>query len=105
MVTYANEAHGINLAIQHYFPGMSDLSFVGMQMPVVLYSPHTASMSLWGKEYSLPLVEISELNLSVLNLGPLGKDAHQWTERLDINHAFETLYDMLPKTIQKLLKM
>ncbi len=36
-------------------------------------------------------------------MGPVGKDAHQWTERLDVNYAFETLLDMLPICIEKLL--
>ncbi|MGH0544074.1 hypothetical protein ACQVPW_21505 [Bacillus cereus] len=47
--------------------------------------------------------EIEEFDVPVLNMVPVGKDAHQWTERLDVNYAFETLLDMLPKCIEKLL--
>ncbi|MCI4060481.1 peptidase M20, partial [Bacillus cereus] len=30
-------------------------------------------------------------------------DAHLWTVRLDVNYSFETIFDLLPKCIVKLL--
>jgi arginine utilization protein RocB len=60
-------------------------------------------MPLWGKGYSIPLDVLEELNIPVLNLGPIGRDAHKWTERLDIDNAFNILRDMLSVTINRLL--
>ena len=83
--------------------GISDLSYVGLQYPLDSMSSLVDNMPLWDKGYSIPLQELEEFDVSVLNMGPVGKDAHQWTERLDVNYAFETLLDMLPKCIEKLL--
>lgn len=104
MIDYAVEKHHVHLVNQHYFGGLSDLSYVGLQQPVSSIEPLVVNMPLWNKGYSLPLVELEMLNLPVLNLGPVGRDAHKWTERLDVDYAFETLLDMLKTAIHKLLK-
>ncbi|WP_251026998.1 MIP/aquaporin family protein [Bacillus sp. ISL-46] len=52
---------------------------------------------------SVPLDVLESLNIPVLNLGPVGKDAHKWTERLDVDNAFEPLRDMLSITVNLLL--
>ena len=61
-------------------------------------------MPLYGNGYSLPIDDLRVLNVPVINVGPIGKDAHQWTERIDLQFAFETLADLLPYTICKLLR-
>ncbi|PEJ40296.1 M20/M25/M40 family metallo-hydrolase [Bacillus pseudomycoides] len=103
MERYAHYNHGITFKNQNYFGGISDLSYVGLQYPVDSMSSLVENMPLWDKGYSIPLQELEEFDVPVLNMGPVGKDAHQWTERLDINYAFETLLDMLPICIEKLL--
>ncbi|WP_439741212.1 M20/M25/M40 family metallo-hydrolase [Bacillus pseudomycoides] len=103
MERYAHYNHGITFENQNYFGGISDLSYVGLQYPVDSMSSLVENMPLWDKGYSIPLQELEEFDVPVLNMGPVGKDAHQWTERLDINYAFETLLDMLPICIEKLL--
>jgi arginine utilization protein RocB len=37
----------------------------------------------------------------VLNIGPIGRDAHQWTERLNVPFAFETVKEWLEYTIKE----
>lgn len=103
MEKYAHYNHKITFENQNYFGGISDLSYVGLQYPLDSMSSLVDNMPLWDKGYSIPLQELEEFDVPVLNMGPVGKDAHQWTERLDVNYAFETLLDMLPKCIEKLL--
>ena len=102
MEKYAHQTHGITFKSQNYFGGISDLSYVGLQYPANSMRPLITNMPLWNNGYSIPLRELEEFDVPVLNMGPVGRDAHQWTERLDIDYAFETLLDMLPVCIQKL---
>ncbi|WP_242143454.1 MULTISPECIES: M20/M25/M40 family metallo-hydrolase [unclassified Bacillus cereus group] len=101
--SYGHDQHGVTFKTQNYFGGISDLSYVGLQYPVEAMTSLVENMPLWNKGYSIPLQELAEFNVPVLNVGPVGKDAHQWTERLDVNYAFETLLDMLPVCIDRLL--
>ncbi|MDP1442131.1 M20/M25/M40 family metallo-hydrolase [Priestia megaterium] len=103
MEKYAYENHNVTFKKQNYFGGISDLSYVGLQYPPESMKPLTTNMPLWNNGYSVPLDELERFNVPVLNVGPVGKDAHQWTERLDIDYAFGTLLDMLPVCIHKLL--
>jgi arginine utilization protein RocB len=66
--------------------------------------PLVANMPMWDQGYSIPLQELEAFDVPVMNLGPVGRDAHQWTERLDVDYAFDTLMDMLPRCIHSLLK-
>jgi arginine utilization protein RocB len=104
MITYAEEKHEVALHKQNYFGGISDLSYIGSSQPVSALSPLISNMPLWEKGYTVPLEKIETLNLPVLNLGPVGRDAHKWTERLDVDYAFEKLTEMLLVVINKLLK-
>ncbi|WP_141432587.1 M20/M25/M40 family metallo-hydrolase [Bacillus sp. 03113] len=103
MEKYANEFHDISFEKINYFNGISDLSYVGLQHPVDSMKSLTANMPLWDKGYSVPLRKLELFDVPVLNMGPVGFDAHQWTERLDLDYAFETLMDMLPVCINSLL--
>lgn len=104
MKTYARDQHQVNLVKQNYFGGISDLSYVGLQYPAASMQPLVANMPLWDNGYSIPLQELEAFDVPVMNLGPVGRDAHQWTERLDVDYAFDTLKDMLPRCIQSLLR-
>ncbi|WCK55192.1 M20/M25/M40 family metallo-hydrolase [Aneurinibacillus sp. Ricciae_BoGa-3] len=104
MIRYAKKKHDVVLYKQNYFAGISDLSYTGLSQPISSLHTLISNMPLWGKGYTLPLEELRELNLPVLNIGPVGRDAHKWTERLDVDYAFETLVDMLTAAINLLFR-
>ncbi|MFD2368762.1 M20/M25/M40 family metallo-hydrolase [Brevibacillus sp. GCM10020057] len=104
MEAYAQGQHQVTLVHQHYFGGISDLSYVGLQYPAASMQPLVANMPMWDRGYSIPLHELEAFDVPVMNLGPIGRDAHQWTERLDVDYAFGTLLDMLPRCIHSLLQ-
>lgn len=58
------------------------------------------NMLMWKDIYYIPLEDIKELSMPVLNLGPWGKDFHKYTERVNI----EDLYYRTPLLINKLIK-
>ncbi|QPA30888.1 M20/M25/M40 family metallo-hydrolase [Thermaerobacillus caldiproteolyticus] len=98
---HASEKHGVKIVQQHYFGGISDLSYVGLQQPFSSLRALTANMPMWKRGYDLPLEALKKLNVPVLNVGPVGRDAHQWTERLNVPLAFETMKELLEYTIQE----
>ncbi|MCM3117569.1 M20/M25/M40 family metallo-hydrolase [Neobacillus sp. MER 74] len=103
IIGYAKNTDDIELKNQNYFAGLSDLSYVSLEKPASSLKDLTSNMPLWGKGYHVPLDVLENLNIPVLNLGPVGKDAHKWTERLDVDHAFGALRDMLSITVNLLL--
>lgn len=81
-----------------YFMGLSDLSYVtssNMETDAL-----QRNMPLWHEEvYSIHFTALAKLHAQVLNLGPWGKDLHQWTERVylpDVEHLVEEIHDLLP---------
>ena len=102
IIEYTETNYNLELKEMKYYPGLSDLSYTGLQQPVSSLELVTLNMPLWGKGYSIPLNELKQLNVPVINVGPVGKDAHKWTERLDVDYAFETLKDMLTVTVNKI---
>jgi arginine utilization protein RocB len=101
---YGEQNYQLHFKHQRYFPGLSDLSFVGLEQPKESLMPLISNMPLFGSQYTLPIQELKELNIPVMNVGPRGKDAHKWTERLDVPYTFEILPHLLDYTIKQLLQ-
>jgi len=95
MVAYGESRHDLGLHPQRYYAGLSDLSFVGTEM--VLEAANIVQDNMPGGEtlYPVPWAELQQFQVPVFNLGPIGRDAHQWTERLDLDYADGPLRDLL----------
>lgn len=104
IIVMAMKQYEINMKEQLYFGGISDLSYTGLVQSSSSLAKLIGNMPLWGSLYSLPLKELQQLQLPVLNIGPRGKDAHKWTERLDVDYATGPLQNMLQTAIEKLLE-
>ncbi len=100
---YGTDTHGADFEKRNYFTGISDLSYAGLQYPAESMISLTANMPIWERGYTVPLKELELLDVPVLNIGPVGYDAHQWTERLDIDYAFDILKDILCESITAIL--
>ena len=57
-----------------------------------------------GKIYSLPIEQMQELDLPVVDIGTVGKDAHKFTERIDTRFTFQYTPELVYQTILNLLK-
>jgi arginine utilization protein RocB len=101
---YAKAKHNVQLQRRHFFNGISDLSYVGLRQPMAAVRLLVDNMPLWQRGYTLPLADMEKLNVPVLNLGPLGRDAHQFTERLDIESAYDVTLDLLHYCVLRLLE-
>ncbi|MFO6496117.1 MULTISPECIES: M20/M25/M40 family metallo-hydrolase [Bacillus] len=98
---YAEERYGFEFQEIQYFPGLSDLSYLQLQKQSI--SAFTDNMPLFNHGYSLPSGQENALFVPVINIGPVGKDPHKWTERLHVPFSFGKLPDLLQFAIQRLL--
>ncbi|MFS0562013.1 M20/M25/M40 family metallo-hydrolase [Terribacillus sp. 179-K 1B1 HS] len=83
-----------------FFPGLSDSSFIGKPTSQTAIQDLIQNMPLQQKGFTLPADLMEGLQMPVLHLGPYGKDAHQWTERLEVTYSFGKLPDLMEKAIQ-----
>jgi arginine utilization protein RocB len=51
----------------------------------------SANTPLWGKNYALPLEDLQKIDIPCVLLGPIGKDAHKATERVELDYSFNVL--------------
>lgn len=98
-VDIAKESFDIDLEEVEYFTGLSDLSFIGPMSMKASMEDLLKQMPIQGNGYQLPVDSMEAITMPVINIGPVGRDPHQWTERLELNYSFETLPKILTKTI------
>ena len=98
------EASTFNLEVEqiHYFNGICDLSYVNYEDTGDGWTAFERNTPVWGSTYHIPFAEMATLKAPVLNVGPLGKDAHQRTERLHIDSAFIEMPYILEKLLRSL---
>lgn len=95
---------GVEVDQIHYFNGLCDLSYVNYSDSGNGWSSYERNTPVWGGTYSIPFSGMLELQAPVLNVGPFGKDAHQYTERLHIESAFVQTPYMLESLMKSLCK-
>ncbi len=78
---------GSNLSIRPYYEGISDLSYLASPCGEADLKAYTSNVPGYGSLYELPLQALGRLDIPVLNLGPVGKDAHKHTERIHEPYA------------------
>ncbi len=100
----------LQLEVHEYFPFISDMSYLRLD-PDFDAAALTANIPIWQQPgtnsrggYHLPLEAIQQLNLSVINLGPYGKGAHQTGERALMSYSFGILPQLLCETIERLAR-
>lgn len=103
-VKRAAAENGVEVDQVHYFNGLCDLSYVNYSDPGNGWSSYERNTPVWGKTYSIPFADMLELQAPVLNVGPFGKDAHQYTERLHMDSAFVHTPHMLESLMKSLCK-
>ncbi len=86
-----------------FFPYIADLSYAAAPSDPQIIAALKDNTPGFGTKYNLPLAEMGELDLPVLNIGPFGKDAHQFTERIEKNYSFKVVPELVYKTIMNLL--
>jgi arginine utilization protein RocB len=86
-----------------FYPYISDLSFVSAPKDPKIMEALKSNMPALDSKYKLPLDAMQKLGLPVVNIGPFGKDAHKFTERLEKKYSFEVAPKLVKHTIESLL--
>ncbi len=86
-----------------FYPYISDLSFVSAPSDGRILALQN-NMPAYGSRYILPIREMQKLALPVVNIGPYGKDSHQFTERIDMEYSFKVTPTLVYDTIIQLMK-
>ncbi|WP_164668697.1 M20/M25/M40 family metallo-hydrolase [Virgibacillus doumboii] len=101
---YTNRNYNLDLTVAEFFTGLSDLSYVGPVASKSKLQQLTTNMPLQNNGFVFPEDIMEKLTMPVLNIGPLGKDPHQWTERLELTYSFEYLPSILTEAVHRLLE-
>ncbi|MFD1358775.1 M20/M25/M40 family metallo-hydrolase [Fictibacillus halophilus] len=104
VVQHAREKFNSKLVNVHYFSGLSDLSYIGFKGDARDLSSFTSNFPLLGSRYNIPFDDMREIDIPVINIGPLGKDAHQWTERLEINKVMDETHPLIVYAMETLFE-
>lgn len=96
------DRHGAPIAVRGYFPGISDMSFLGdgdeASIPAV-----AANTPAWGAGISWP--EGPALaGVPIVNAGPWGRDYHTMLERLHTPYAFRVLPELVADICERVLR-
>lgn len=95
------ERHGTSIRLLQFFPGISDMSFLGQAdegaVPVIaMNTPPWGTGIVWPDGPALGGVPI-------VNAGPWGRDYHTRLERLCVPYAFDVLPDLVGEIARRVL--
>lgn len=95
---------GLDLEIRPFFEGISDLSYCGFQGDRRQMEVLADNMPGWGRLYRFPLDALAELDIPILNLGAVGKDAHKCTERVHLPYMLEVYPEILRFVVGEIIE-
>lgn len=96
-------AYGHPYEIGRFFPSLSDSSYLAIDDPKESIHCLEANFPQMQQLYPLPFKKMKDLKIPAVNFGVYGKDAHKWTERLNIPYSFEVLPELIEKAIEEFL--
>lgn len=94
------EKYGISYRMMKFFPSLSDSSYLKIDDDEESVDMLVKNFPGFDELYPLPLSDIRNLDIPAINYGCYGKDAHKWTERVNIPYTFEILPDLIKRTIE-----
>lgn len=104
LAQYTGEKLNSSFHVKSFYTGISDLSYALYERNLENADYIRANMLLWGEIYDIPLDEIRDLSIPVLNIGPWGKDLHKYTERVHMKDLLERVPALVDAAIRHLLQ-
>lgn len=102
VVEYAGDRFGEKIEMKQYFTGLSDVSYCRFMEPESVAAIRE-NMPVLGSHYQIPIDDIMELNVPTVNIGPFGKDAHKWTERLHVDFSVRVTPELVKEGVLQAL--
>jgi arginine utilization protein RocB len=95
------EQHGVSIGISRFFPGISDMSYLGQADPAGI-PVIAANTPAWGFGIPWP-AEGGIGGVPIINAGPWGRDYHTPLERVHVGYAFTILPELLAEIVRNVL--
>ncbi|MFT9848565.1 M20/M25/M40 family metallo-hydrolase [Aneurinibacillus sp. REN35] len=102
-VAYVQPHYEHPIQIRHFFPYISDMSFVALSDDEESIQSEAANNPSFGYKYNVDYDAIRALNVPVINVGPYGYDAHKKYERTEIKFSLEIVPNITNRMIRSLL--
>ena len=97
---FTQKAFGQEYQTEHFFTGISDLSYSSISHSREITQTLERTMPLYGHLYDLPLEQLESISMPCINIGPWGTDLHTMTERV----FKQDLYERTPYIIQQAIE-
>lgn len=98
-----SEECGISIRVRPFFPGISDMSFLGCADSAADLAALAANTPAWGSVIRHDYQAAQPLNIPVINAGPWGRDYHQKTERVNMAYSFQVVPELVWRIADDLL--
>ncbi len=86
---------GVGIRTRPFFPGISDMSFLGGTEAPADLAVLAANTPAWGSRIRFDYAAAQALNLPAINVGPWGRDYHQRTERVNMPYSFGVVPELI----------
>ena len=93
---------GIDISLVEVFKGIMDMSYLGFQGEASELDSLAQNMPLWGSGYHFPSDDLKRLDVPIANLGPLGKDDHKNSERINLPYFLRVLPPLFRRFVELL---
>ena len=102
LIKYAKEKDGYDYK-KAFAVGMCDFSYMMQTDDKASNDYIENNMMMWGNGYHIPFEKIRRISMPLLNVGPLGRGTHQYTERVNKKDLFYTIPKYTDFVIRKTL--
>lgn len=102
-VAYVQPHYEHPIQIRHFFPYISDMSFVALSDDEESIRSEADNNPAFGQKYNVDYDAIRNLNVPVINVGPYGHDAHKKYERIEMTFSLEIVPNITNQIIRSLL--
>lgn len=94
---------GESLKMMQFFPVLTDSSYLKLDDTDSSVKTLVSNFPAMEDIYNVPVDQIKRLNIPAFNFGCHGKDAHKWTERVQMEYSFGKLPLIMLRTLEKYL--
>jgi arginine utilization protein RocB len=94
---------GVAIRSRPFFPGISDMSFLGGADSPAELAVMAENTPAWGSRIRFDYGVARVLDLPVVNIGPWGRDYHQRLERVYMPYSFGVLPELIWRVVGDLL--
>ena len=91
---------GQQVSYQNFFMGISDNSYTAVTGDESGNRDFAAAAPLWGQAYSIDFDAVKKINVPAVIYGPIGKEYHKWSERVNK----KSLLCTVPRVTRELIK-